>query len=125
MRLIIAIQKKVGLHGLVVRGFRYDSRHSLHIWEGKEFEPEDFNKIAKEVFHRNDGLAPFALVVGAGEEQGKSCACDCTALKSENEKLKEEVATLRAALNPAASAAAVEPAVATPRQKKAQKGEAS
>jgi hypothetical protein len=134
-RLIIAIQKKVNLHGHNVRNFRYDAKHALHIWEGREFELEEFNKISKKVFHENAGLFPFALVVGAGEDGKAAEAVQVVAVvtpKQEDEavahakariaELEAEVAKLHAALVPPVP---VVPAATPAKSDKKQKGAGS
>lgn len=94
-RLIIAIQKKVSLHGHNVRGFRFDATHALHIWEGRELELEEFNKISRKVFQENAGLYPFALVVGAGEEAvGPKAAAELEELRGKVAALETERTTL-------------------------------
>lgn len=98
MRFIIAIQKKLGLYGHVVRGFKYDVKHNLHIWQGKEFEAEEFNAISKDVFHEQASLHPFALVVMAPPtDEGKEIA----RLKANLAQAQAEVDRLNSALTPA------------------------
>ncbi len=136
-RLIIAIQKKVNLHGHNVRNFRYDAGHALHIWDGRELEVEEFNRISKKVFHDNNGLYPFALVVGAGED-GKAAEAVQVAVvvtpKQEDEavahakariaELEAEVAKLQAALVPPVQVPVV-PVVTPAKPEKKQKGAGS
>lgn len=94
-RLIIAIQKKVNLHGHNVRNFRFDANHGLHIWDGRELELAEFNAISRKVFHEHGGLYPFALVVGAGEEAvGPKAAAELEELRAKVAGLESERAML-------------------------------
>jgi hypothetical protein len=103
MKLVIAISKKVNLHGHNVRGFRYVVEFGLHVYEGRALDVEEFNKISKDVFHQNASLYPYALVVGAGE----GVADD--KLAEENKGLKAELDMLKASLNPVGPAVVLPP----------------
>ena len=92
MKLVIAISKKVNLHGHNVRKFRYVVEFGLHVYEGRALDVEEFNKISKDVFHQNDSLHPYALVVGAGAEVGVvDQAAEIIRLTAELEALKQSL----------------------------------
>lgn len=104
MKLVIVIQKKLALHGHVVRKFRFDVGLGLHIYEGRQLEVEEFNRISKDVFHQNESLHPYALVVGAGAgaEVPAGLVAEVAQLKAENQRLVEERNSLMASLSPPA-----------------------
>lgn len=65
VKLIIVVPGRVSLNGPKIRDFKYDHKHSLYIWNGREIEIEEFNLISKKVVESNQDLRPYVLAVNS------------------------------------------------------------
>lgn len=102
MRAIFCLRAKPYLHGFQIREFVYDPVRDLHVWQGRELEPAEFNARSHEIMAANADLHPFVLLV-AGEPRVVEPRVEYAVppeVKAELEALRQENKTLRASLQP-------------------------
>lgn len=63
IKLIIWIPGRTNVYGFVRREFKWSAKHKCFIHAGKEYTPEEFNKLGEQVFYRAEDMHPAVKVL--------------------------------------------------------------
>lgn len=62
-KLIIYVTGKPSLHGYKRREFTWSAVHNCHVFQNKEYAPEEFNAVAEKVLRDNQDMHPLVRAV--------------------------------------------------------------